>query len=88
MDVGRRLSNPVAVRSVARGTLPSAEALHDQQGGPRQDRRCTESEMGGAEKATGATGPASEAQEAEVVGGRAEGDKGSHEKALGGLPQG
>ena len=44
--------------------------------------------MGGAEKATGATSPTGEAQETEVLGGRFESHKGSHEKALGGLPQG
>src|ERR1017187_3672321 len=42
--------------------------------------------MGGAERATGATGP-TEAQEAEDVGGRFESHKGSHEEAVGGLPQ-
>jgi hypothetical protein len=41
--------------------------------------------MGGAEAATSPTG---EAQKAEVVGSRFESHKGSHEKALGGLPQG
>src|ERR1017187_3322835 len=44
----------------------------------------TESEMGGAETATGTTG---EAQETEDVGGRFESHKRSHEEALGGLPQ-
>jgi hypothetical protein len=43
--------------------------------------------MGGAETATGATRSTGEAQEAEVLGGRVEGHKGSHQKALGGLPQ-
>jgi hypothetical protein len=43
--------------------------------------------MGGTETATGATGPTGEAQETEVVGGGFEGHKGSHQKALGGLPQ-
>jgi hypothetical protein len=70
------------------GTRGSGEAPHDQQGGPRQDRRRAESEMGGAEEATGATRQAGEAQEAEDVGGGVEGDQGSHEKAVGGLPQG
>jgi hypothetical protein len=44
--------------------------------------------MGGAEAAAGATCITGEAQEAEVFGGRVEGDKGSHEEALGGLPEG
>jgi hypothetical protein len=44
--------------------------------------------MGGAEKATGTTSPTGEAQETEVVCGRVEGDKRSHQEALGGLPQG
>src|ERR1019366_7048734 len=69
------------------GSRGSTEASHDQQGWSRQDRRRTESEMGGAEKATGATSPTGEAQETEVLGGRFESHKGSHEKALGGLPQ-
>jgi hypothetical protein len=43
--------------------------------------------MGGAEEATGATRNAGEAQETEVLGCRFEGDKGSHEEAVGGLPQ-
>ena len=59
---------------------------HGQQSGPRQDCRRAESQMGGAEAATGTTIPAGEAQEAEVVGGRFESHKGSHEKALGGIP--
>src|ERR1019366_8101489 len=66
------------------GSRRSAEAPHDKQGGPRQDRSRTAGEMGGAEAATGPTG---QAQEAEVVGGGVEGHKGSHEEALGGLPQ-
>src|ERR1017187_1794780 len=69
------------------GSCGSAEAPHDQQGGPRQDRRRTEGEMGGAEEATGATRNTGEAQETEVLGCRFEGDKGSHEEAVGGLPQ-
>jgi len=44
--------------------------------------------MGGAEKATGATCPTGEAQEAENIGSRFASHKRSHEEALGGLPQG
>jgi len=43
--------------------------------------------VGSAEEATARTGPTGEAQEAEIVGGRVESHKGSHEEALGGLSQ-
>ena len=71
------------IRDRSRGP---AEAARDEQGGPRQDRRRAEGEMGGAEKATGATGHIGEAQEAEAIGGGVESHQGSHEEALGGLP--